>query len=193
MKTVYEALAPDLKRNYRKIVLDAMAKQGTPLTTNDGGLTWTNPQDSDVIWQSPSTPTVVGTKFNSVITDSGTSTSASWNMESRQDKWKKCLNKTVIDIGVIANGACVTFDDSSMLEIKPSNDTTHLIDKSDLNLLNGTQLDDIVVVPHYSMVSDWVGNLVIFGKNGAQVVFKIFSPQPLQNFYFELKDLNAIR
>jgi hypothetical protein len=63
---------------------------------------------------------------------------------------------------------------------------TDLIEKTQLNLLNGTQLDDIVVIPHHSLVSDYIGNLIISGKNGSQVIFKIISPATSTNFYFEL-------
>jgi hypothetical protein len=116
-----------------------------------------------------------------------------WGCEGRLAMFKKCQNKIIIDIGVNANGTCVTFDDASMLEIKPANDMANLIEQTGLNLLNGTRLNDIVVVPHVSLVSDWVGNLLLCGENGAQVIFKIISPASSTNFIFDLKDLNAVR
>lgn len=191
MKTVYEKLTPTQQRIYDERIRGML---GGAAITHDGGVTWTNPQDKDVLWQKPSLTAI--NPFNSSLgqnTISPTSSPLTWDMDSRQAKWNKCKDKTVVDIGVIANGACVTFDDSSMLEITPSNNTNNLIEKSDLNLLNGTQLDDIVVIPQHSLVSDWIGNLVICGKNGAQVVFKIYSPSSSTNFFFDLKDLNAIR
>jgi hypothetical protein len=167
MKTVYETLPPTLQKRYdeihRKAMDNALADMVT--ITHDGGLTWTSPQGG------------VAMSSNAPL---------KWDMDSRTTKWNKCQNKTVIDIGVIANGACITFDDSSMLQIIPSNSMTDLIEKTQLNFLNGTQLDDIVVVPHHSLVSDYIGNLIISGKNGAQVIFKIISPATSTNFYFEL-------
>lgn len=178
MKTVYETLPPTLQKRYdeihRKAMDSALADMGT--TTHDGGVTWASPAFAT---------TTIGPN-----TISGTSTSSiaplKWDMDSRTAKWNKCQNKIVIDIGVITNGACITFDDSSMLQIIPSNSTTNLIEKTQLNFLNGTQLDDIVVIPHHSLVSDYIGNLIISGKNGSQVIFKIISPATSTNFYFEL-------
>lgn len=187
MKTLLETLSPELQRRheeFNRMLNKVTVKEGGALMTSDSGVTWQNP---------PFTTTVVGPLSSSSAIKGASISSVAWHLESRHATWSKCQGKVVVDIGVIANGACVTFDDSSMLEIKPSSSFTTLIDKSSLNLLNGTQLDDIVVIPHHSLVSDWVGNLVIFGRNGAQVVFKIMSPEPSQNFYFELKDLNAIR
>lgn len=171
MKTVYETLTPTQQRLYDERIRGML---GDGAITHDGGVTWTSPAH-----------TTIGP---SAISGGGTSSIAplKWDMDSRTAKWNKCQNKTVIDIGVITNGACITFDDSSMLQIIPSNSTTNLIEKTQLNFLNGTQLDDIVVIPHHSLVSDYVGNLIISGKNGSQVIFKIISPATSTNFYFEL-------
>jgi hypothetical protein len=198
MKTLFDTLPPELQKRHsefnRMVLNKAIVKQeGEPVMTGDGGATWYNPKDDGVLWQNPSLTTAVGPLSSSSAIKGASISSIAWQLESRHVTWSKCQGKVVVDIGVIANGACVTFDDSSMLEIKPSSSFTNLIDRSSLNLLNGTQLDDIVVTPQHSLVSDWIGNLVIFGRNGAQVVFKIISPEPSQNFYFELKDLNAIR
>jgi hypothetical protein len=201
MKTLFDTLPPELQKRHsefnRMVLNKAIVKQeGEPVMTGDGGATWYNPKDDGVLWQNPSLTTAIGSLSNSSAIGSVSTTSNApirWNLESRHATWSKCQGKVVVDIGVTANGACVTFDDSSMLEINPSSSFTNLIDRTSLNLLNGTQLDDIVVIPQHSLVSDWIGNLVIFGRNGAQVVFKIISPEPSQNFYFELKDLNAIR
>ena len=173
MKTVYETLPPTLQKRYDEIHRKAMDNE-----LRDGGVYWKNPQAS--ITATTSNPTFSNAPLY-------------WGCEGRLAMFKKCQNKIVIDIGVNANGACVTFDDSSMLEIKPSNDAANLIERTGLNLLNGTRLDDIVVVPHHSLVSNWVGNLLLYGKNGAQVIFKIISPTSSTNFNFDLKDLNAVR
>lgn len=162
MKTVYETLTPTQARLYEERIRKMM---DDPVITHDGGVTWASPQG------------IVSVSSNAPL---------KWDMDSRTAKWNKCQNKIVVDIGVITNGACITFDDSSMLQIIPSNSMTNLIEKTQLNFLNGTQLDDIVVIPHHSLVSDYIGNLIISGKNGSQVIFKIISPATSTNFYFEL-------
>jgi len=105
-----------------------------------------------------------------------------------------CKGKMVVDIGVIANGACITFDDFSMLEITSSSSNVELKETSHLNLLNGLQVDDIVTSVHRSLFTNWVGNLSIYAVNGWKLDFKIMSKDvPIESFTLELKVNNAVR
>ncbi len=99
----------------------------------------------------------------------------------------------VVEIGVIANGACITFDDFSMLEIVSVSSDIELKETSHLNLLNGLQLDDIVTSVHQSLFTKWVGNLSIYAVNGWKLDFKIMSGVPVGPFNLELKVNNAVR
>jgi sRNA-binding regulator protein Hfq len=101
----------------------------------------------------------------------------------------------VVDIGVIENGACITFDDFSMLEIVAATSKVDLKETSHLNLLNGLQLDDIVTTVHQSLYTNWVGVLSIYAVNGWKLDFKIMSQDvpSVGPFHLELKVNNAVR
>jgi hypothetical protein len=106
-----------------------------------------------------------------------------------------CKGKMVVDIGVIENGACITFDDFSMLEIVAATSKVDLKETSHLNLLNGLQLDDIVTTVHQSLYTNWVGVLSIYAVNGWKLDFKIMSQDvpSVGPFHLELKVNNAVR
>ena len=107
----------------------------------------------------------------------------------------KCKGKMVVDIGVIENGACITFDDFSMLEIVAATSKVELKETSHLNLLNGLQVDDIVTTVHQSLFTNWVGVLSIYAVNGWKLDFKIMSQDvpSVGSFTLELKVNNAVR
>jgi hypothetical protein len=119
----------------------------------------------------------------------------SWygNRDLNAQVMANCKGKMVVDIGVIANGACITFDDFSMLEIVSASSDIDLKETSHLNLLNGLQLDDIVTSVHQSLFTKWVGNLSIYAVNGWKLDFKIMSGVPVGPFNLELKVTNAVR
>lgn len=106
-----------------------------------------------------------------------------------------CKGKMIVDIGVIANGACITFDDFSMLEIVAATSKVDLKETSHLNLLNGLQVDDIVTTVHQSLYTNWVGVLSIYAVNGWKLDFKIMSQDvpSVGPFHLELKVNNAVR
>jgi hypothetical protein len=134
---------------------------------------------------------------NSVFTSGPLTSNAgqSWygNRDLNEQVMANCKGKMVVDIGVIANGACITFDDFSMLEIVSVSSDIDLKETSHLNLLNGLQLDDIVTSVHQSLFTKWVGNLSIYAVNGWKLDFKIMSGVPVGPFNLELKVNNAVR
>lgn len=100
----------------------------------------------------------------------------------------------VVDIGVDANAAIITLDDISTIEIRPINKDTTLSEITDLNLLNGTYLNDIVVTQHRSLITRSIGQLKIIGVNGAKVVFDVQSENSwVANFEVIVKESNAVR
>lgn len=100
----------------------------------------------------------------------------------------------VVDIGVDANAAIITLDDISTIEIRPINKDTTLSEITDLNLLNGTYLSDIVVIQHRSLITRSIGQLKIIGVNGAKVVFDVRSEDSwVVNFEVIVKESNAVR
>lgn len=100
----------------------------------------------------------------------------------------------VVDIGVDANAAIITLDDISTIEIRSINKDTTLSEITDLNLLNGTYLSDIVVTQHRSLITRSIGQLKIIGVNGAKVVFDVQSENSwVVNFEVIVKESNAVR
>lgn len=141
---------------------------------------------------------VSGSAINSVINSGAYITSnagQSWYGRTALNAqvMAKCKGRMVVDIGVIENGACITFDDFSMLEIVADTSKVDLKETSHLNLLNGLQLDDIVTTIHQSLYTNWVGILSIYAVNGWKLDFKIMSDVPaVGSFTLELKVNNAI-
>lgn len=120
---------------------------------------------------------------------------ASWIMNDNNiidaDRLKRYM---VVDIGVDANAAIVTLDDISTIEIRPIDKDIKLFELTDLNLLNGTYLSDIVVTQHRSFITESIGRLKIQGANGAKVVFDIRSNNNwVANFEVIVKESNAVR
>ncbi len=130
---------------------------------------------------------------NTIYTTSNAGQSWYGNRDLNAQVMANCKGKIVVDIGVIANGACITFDDFSMLEIVSVSSDIDLKETSHLNLLNGLQLDDIVTSVHQSLFTKWVGNLSIYAVNGWKLDFKIMSGVPVGPFNLELKVNNAVR
>ena len=102
-------------------------------------------------------------------------------------------DKTIIDIGVDANAACITFDDLSMLEISPMMKECSISEINALNLLNGSKLGDIVLHDVRSLMSDWIGVMTLHGSRGMEVRFKIHSTLHHHvPFTIDLKEPNAV-
>lgn len=102
--------------------------------------------------------------------------------------------RMVVDIGVDANGACITLDDISTIEIRLIDKQATFKEITNLNLLNGTYLSDIVVTQHRSFISNSIGRLEIRGVNGAVVAFDVMSDSSwVANIEVIVKEANAIR
>lgn len=120
---------------------------------------------------------------------------ASWDAPKNDIIDNERLKKyMVVDIGIDANAAIITLDDISTIEVRPINKDTTLFEITDLNLLNGTYLSDIVITQHRSLISQSIGQLKIIGANGAKVVFDVRSENSwVANFEVTVKESNAVR
>lgn len=119
--------------------------------------------------------------------------------ERRRDIFIKVKNKDIIDIGINANVACITFDDYSILEISPKFTWMTLHETTDLISLNGGKLHDIVMHIHNSLITDVFAQIQITSTWGNSVVIEITSPRattPSNHFidftYIE-QPTNAVR
>ena len=177
-KEIYEKLYHERKQPQKQIMSGATASNAiTSATLNSVAL------GSGVVSTQPYVPV---TTHNA---------GASWirhnNDISDNERLKKHM---VVDIGIDTNAAIITLDDISTIEIRPIDKDTTLLERTDLNLLNGTYLSDIVVTQHRSLITKSIGRLEICGANGAKVVFDIQSENSwVANFEVIVKESNAVR
>lgn len=119
--------------------------------------------------------------------------------EQRRDIFKKVKDKDIIDIGINANVACITFGDYSVLEVSTKFEWMTLHESTDLISLNGSKLRDIVMHLHHSKMTDVFAQIQIMSTWGNSVVIEISSQKaavPTDHFldfsYIE-QPTNAVR
>lgn len=79
---------------------------------------------------------------------------------SRAAEFKRAKGKPIIDIGLDANIACITFSDMSTLQIGFYVASARFVERTSLEMLNGTSLRDIFVDIHRSLIDGPVLELV---------------------------------
>lgn len=119
--------------------------------------------------------------------------------KQRRDIFKKVKDKDIIDIGINANVACITFGDYSVLEVSTKFEWMTLHESTDLISLNGGKLRDIVMHLHHSQMTDVFAQIQIMSTWGNSVVIEISSQKaavPTNHFldfsYIE-QPTNAVR
>lgn len=119
--------------------------------------------------------------------------------ERRRDIFEKIREKDIIDIGINANVACITFDDYSILEISTKFDWMTLHEYTDLISLNGGKLRDIVMHLHHSQMTNVFAHIQIMSTWGNSVVIEISShkvavpPNHFLDFNYIEQPNNAVR
>ena len=130
----------------------------------------------------------------------------SWTNNDMMDQHKKRVaafkqtnNKCVVDIGIDANVTTITFDDYSMLYLVPVYESFEIKELTELSMLNGTRLSDIVIVRECSLVTNRIAVIKISNEYGVNMLLEVHDSasdrvtNPFDFFNMIYKEANAVR
>jgi hypothetical protein len=138
------------------------------MATKSGLIQKTNPVQ-------PSSGSLTGTIVNPKpwASQPNPSTLESSRIKTNIDVFKTIANRTIIDIGLNGSNVCIAFQDGGTLSVLPTWECK-LVEQSDLSLLNGQELGDIVVNPQYSIAGEMTCLLICYTRYGAAISFAVF-------------------